>query len=211
MINETMEKSYKKLVLIGAGGHAKVCYDIAQKMEKWSEIIVLDDNSDNDYFDIAGSLNDTKKYVDDSDFFVAIGDNETRMSMTKKLNELDASIVKLIHPQATIASNVTIEEGTVIMAGVVMNSATEIGKGCIINTSSSIDHDNIIGDFVHISPGVHLGGTVIVGEKTWIGIGANIINNLTIGRDITIGAGSLVIDSISKSGTYIGVPAKMKG
>jgi len=206
-----MEKSNKKFVLIGAGGHAKVCYDIAEKMEKWDNILVLDDDPDNDYFDIAGSLNDAPKYAKDSDFFVAIGDNETRMSMTKKLNELDASIAKLIHPQATISSNVIIEEGTVVMAGVVINSATEIGKGCIINTSSSINHDNVISDFVHISPGAHLAGSVSVGEKTWIGIGANIINNLTIGKDTIIGAGSLVINSISESGTYIGVPAKMKG
>jgi len=203
-----MDKSHKRLVFIGAGGHAKVCYDIALKMEKWEDIILLDDNPDNDYFDIAGSLNDAPKYAKDSNFFVAIGDNETRMSINKKLNELGVSITKLIHPQAIIASNVTIGEGTVIMAGVVINSATEIGKGCIINTSSSIDHDNVISDFVHISPGVHLAGSILIGEKSWLATGSNIINNLKIGKNVVIGAGTTVVRNILDKGTYIGSPAK---
>jgi len=204
-----MDNLNKKLVLIGAGGHAKVCFDIAQKMNQWDEIIVLDDNPDNDYFEIDGSLKEAPKYAEDSDFFVAIGDNEIRMSITKKLYELNVSITNLTHPKATIASNVTIKEGTVIMAGVVINSATKIGKGCIINTSSSIDHDNNIGDFVHISPGSHLGGTVHIGDKSWLGMNTGVIQNVSIVNDVIIGAGGVVINSIDKPGKYIGVPVKM--
>jgi len=205
-----MDKLNKKLVLIGAGGHAKVCFNIAQKMNQWDEIIVLDDNPNNNYFEISGSLKEVSKYTKDSDFFVAIGDNENRMSITRKLNELNASIIKLIHPKATIASNVTIEEGSVIMAGVVINSATNIEKGCIINTASSVDHDNKIGKFVHVSPGTHLAGSVTIGNNTWIGIGSNIINDIQIGSNIIIGAGSIVINDIEKTGTYIGTPARKK-
>lgn len=204
-----MIKSNKRLVMIGAGGHAKVCYDIAQKMNKWNEIIILDDNLENDYFEITGSISKFEDYLGTSDFFVAIGDNETREEMTSKLINKDAIMATLIHPQAIIASNVEIGVGTVVMAGVVINSATKIGEGCIINTSSSIDHDNIIGDFVHISPGVHLAGSVSLGNKTWIGIGTTIINNCTIASNIIIGAGSTVIKNIEKEGTYIGVPARM--
>ena len=31
------------IVIIGAGGHAKVCYEIAESMNQWSEITILDD------------------------------------------------------------------------------------------------------------------------------------------------------------------------
>src|SRR5690625_4524745 len=129
-----MIKPNKRLVMIGAGGHAKVCYDIAQKMNKWNEIIILDDNPENDYFEISGSISKFEDYIDTSDFFVAIGDNETREEMTNKLINKNATMATLIHPQATIAFNVEIEAGTVVMAGVVINSATKIGEGCIINT-----------------------------------------------------------------------------
>lgn len=104
--------------------------------------------------------------------------------------------------------DVRIGVGTAIMAGVVVNSATKIGKGCIINTSSSVDHDNLIADYVHISPGARTGGTVKIGKGSWIGLGSIIINNLEIMDRSIIGAGSLVIQDIMKSATYFGVPAE---
>lgn len=204
-----MIKRNKRLVMIGAGGHAKVCYDIAQLLDKWNKIIVLDDNSVNNYFEISGPINDAKKFVGDSDFFVGIGSNDTRESITKDLLSLKANIVSLIHPEAVVASGVKIDKGSVIMAGVVVNSATKIGNGCIVNTSSSIDHDNNIDNFVHISPGAILSGTVTIGSNTWIGAGAVVLNNISIGADIIIGAGAVVVNNIKDKGTYFGVPARM--
>lgn len=94
------------------------------------------------------------------------------------------------------------------MAGVVINSSTKIGKGCIINTSSSIDHDNIIGDYVHISPGVKLAGAVNIGRESWLGIGSIVINNISITSGCILGASTVVVKNIPESGTYIGVPAR---
>lgn len=204
-----MIKPNQRLVMIGAGGHAKVCYDIAQKMNKWNEIIILDDNLDNNYFEISGSISDIGNYIDNSDFFVAIGDNETREKITSKLINKTATIVTLIHPQATIASNVEIEIGTVVMAGVVINSATKIGESCIINTSSSIDHDNTIGNFVHISPGVHLAGAVVIGNRVWIGIGSQTVQHISIGENTVVGAGTTVLNNISSNCIAVGSPAKV--
>lgn len=203
-----MIKRNKRLVMIGAGGHAKVCYDIAQLMNKWDKIVILDGNPINDYFEISGSISEFGNYIDDSDFFVAIGDNEIREELTNELLDNQATIVTLIHPQAIVAENVKIEKGSVIMAGVVINSATEIGKGCIINTSSSVDHDNAIGDFVHISPGAHLAGAVTIGKMCWIGSGVTIINNVYINCKNVIGAGAVVIKKIKEQGVYVGIPAK---
>ena len=47
-----------------------------------------------------------------------------------------------------------------------------------------------ISDYVHISPGVHLGGTVRIGTETWIGIGAIVSNNIDICGKSIVGAGS---------------------
>lgn len=203
-----MNKPKEQLVIIGAGGHAKVCYDIAKLMNQWNKIILLDDNPENDYFKIAGSIDDSSKYINGSEFFVALGNNNTREKITNELTELEATIITLIHPNSIIASDVIIDEGTVVMAGVVINSATQIGKGCIINTSSSIDHDNTIKNYVHISPGVTLSGTVKVGSKTWIGSGVVVSNNIEIESDIIVGAGSVIVNNIKKRGTYYGVPAR---
>ncbi|MES5891530.1 NeuD/PglB/VioB family sugar acetyltransferase [Bacillus cereus group sp. RP43] len=201
----------EKLLIIGASGHGKVIADIALKMKKWKGIAFLDDNESEkssmgiEIIDKSASIS---KYVDDYDFFVGIGNNVIREKVQRRLEAEGASIPVLIHPSAIIGEQVYLEEGTVVMAGAVINCCTKIGKGCIINTASTIDHDNIIEDYVHISPGAHLAGTVKVGSGTWLAIGSVVINNINITNECKIGAGAVVIRDIAEIGTYVGVPAK---
>jgi len=202
----------KRLIIIGASGHGKVVADIAQKMNKWEKIEFLDDNEEIEValgLKVVGKLTDIEKFINNSDVFVAIGDNATREKVFSKFEIIGATIPTLIHPSSIIGTDVNIGPGTVIMAGVVINCCTTIGKGCIINTSSSIDHDNVIDDFVHISPGARLAGTVKVGRLTWIGIGASIIHNLFVTDKCTIGAGSVVLSNIYLQGIYVGTPSKV--
>ena len=95
------------------------------------------------------------------------------------------------------------------MAGTVINTGTKVGKHCIINTCSSLDHDNLIEDYVHISPGAHLAGNVKICESTWICTGVTVINNITIEKNNIVGAGATVINNIYESDSvFVGVPAK---
>lgn len=200
-----------KLIIIGASGHGKVIADIALKLNKWTSIAFLDDDESKNMsmgLNVIGKTMDAFKYKDVADFFVAIGDNTIREKVQNMLLDGKLSITTLIHPNASIGTDVEIDTGTAVMAGVVINSSTRIGKGCIINTSSNIDHDNIIEDFVHISPRVSLAGTVKVGKNNWIGTGSVISNNITMCEGCQIGAGALVINSISEPGVYLGVPAR---
>ena len=203
--------SNKKLIIIGASGHGKVCADIALKMNKWDEIAFLDDNPQIKSvlgLEVVGNTKDAIKYVDKCDFFVGIGDNETREKIQKKLEKIGANIPVLIHPNAVIGEDVQIGIGTAVMPGVVINCSTRIGKGCIINTGATVDHDNVIEDYVHISPGVNLAGSITIGNKTWLGIGCTVKNNLTITSGCVVGSGAVVIKNISEPGVYVGLPAR---
>ena len=203
----------KKVVIFGAGGHAKVIADIIKK--NGDEVVgFLDDNQSiqgNIIFDnkkVIGTTQelDVNKY-EDCYFCVGIGNNKIRRKIANKYSRLNWYTA--IHPNAIIANEVYIEEGTVIMAGAVINPGTKIGKHCIINTCSSLDHDNVIEDYVHISPGAHLAGTVKICEGTWICAGVTVINNISIGKNNTIGAGATVISNIEESeSTFVGVPSK---
>ena len=203
----------RKLLIIGAGGHGKVIADIALKMCKWEIIEFLDDNqnlTNSLGLRIIGKTTEFIDYIDEYDFFVAIGDNKIRKEKQERLEKAGASIPKLIHPSAQIAEEVSIGYGTAVMAGVIINSSTNIGKGCIINTGSTIDHDNHIHDFVHVSPGSNLAGNVEVGEECWLGIGCTLINNIKITKGSIIGAGSVVVKHIHEKGVYIGIPAEKR-
>lgn len=200
-----------KLLIIGAGGHGKVIADIAIKAKKWEKVEFLDDNVSDCMcmgLEVIGNLSDSLLYINEVDFIVAIGNNSIREKLLSELENKGASIATLIHPSAVIGADVVVGIGTVVMAGAIINSSTKIGKGCIINTSCSIDHDNTIDDFVHISPGANLAGTVEVGRGSWIGIGSIVSNNIKICSDCTIGAAALVIKDITEPGTYIGVPVR---
>ncbi|MCS0670400.1 acetyltransferase [Cytobacillus firmus] len=201
----------KKLLIIGASGHGKVVADIALQMRKWQSIVFLDDNEDIKTvmgLDVVGKSTDASNYIQDHDIFIAIGNNAVRENIHRKLREEGASIPTLIHPNAIIGERVNLAFGTVIMAGVVINCCTTIGEGCIINTGSTIDHDNIIEDFAHISPGVHLAGTVKIGQGSWLGTGCIVGNNVSIVGDCILGAGAVVIKDVDQPGTYVGVPVR---
>lgn len=200
-----------KLLIIGASGHGKVVVDIAKKMNKWQSIAFLDDNENIKMslgLQVIGKSADAFKYINDCDIFVGVGNNATREKIQEKLEEAGASISVLIHPNAVIGEQVDLGSGTAVMAGVVINCCTRVGKGCIINTGATIDHDNVIEDYVHISPGANLAGTVNVGKGSWLGIGSAVSNNVNITSGCIFGAGAVVIRDITETGTYIGVPAR---
>ena len=203
----------QKVIIIGAGGNAKVIADIVIKNND-QLIGFLDDNIEigtniiGNYKNlgrIKESIEFQKQYVD-VQFIISIGDNEIREKIAK---EYSLKYCTAIHPTATIGLDVKIEEGTVVMAHACINSNAFIGKHCIINTGSIIEHDNEIEDFVHVSPNATLGGTVKIGKRTHIGIGATIKNNVTICSNVKIGAGAVVVKDIKEEGTYIGIPAKI--
>ncbi len=203
--------SKKQVIIIGAGGHAKVVADIVLKN---NDILLgfLDDNKPIgtkviSNYEVIGNLNYINQTDKEVKYVIAIGSNKIRKEISKKY-DLDYYIA--IHPSSQIAVDVNIAEGTTIMANSVINPCSKIGKHVIVNTGVIIEHDNIVEDFVHISPNASLGGTVHIKELTHIGIGATIKNNITITNNVTIGAGTVVVKDITKEGTYIGVPARLK-
>ena len=209
----------KKIIIIGAGGHAKVVADIilTRKIdlnENLKIIGFLDDNFKNLKYDnifnipILGDLSNIEKFSNNKDYFfiIAIGSNKVREEISKKYPELNYYIA--IHPRSIISREVEIGAGTVVMANVVINPASTIGKHCILNTSSVIEHDNGLGDYVHISPNTTLCGGVNIEDNSWIGAGSVIRQQIYIGKNVLVGANSVVIKNIEDNCIVVGNPAK---
>ena len=195
----------KKLIVYGASGHGKVIADIAI-LNGYTDIVFYDDDPLKiklDNYEVLHSF----EGLDDYDLFIAVGDNNTRQKISERS---DRQIVTLIHPSAVIAKDVEIGKGVAVMANAVINSGSVIKDGCIINTCASIDHDNTIGEYTHISVNAHTAGTVNIGKRVFVGIGSSLVNNISICDDVVLGAGSVVIKDITEKGTYYGVPAKKK-
>lgn len=194
------------MILIGASGHAKVIIDILEQ-SGCSIDFLMDSNKE------ITSLNNYEvrvydKSMDfrDKEFIVSIGSNPVRKRIAL---ELGGPFNKAIHPKAIIAKLVSLGEGTVVMAGAIVNSDAKIGAHCILNTGASIDHDCRLEDYVHISPHATLCGTVSVGEGSHIGAGATILPNIQIGKWATVGAGAVVIGNVPDNAVVVGNPAKI--
>ena len=142
---------------------------------------------------------------------VAIGDNFTRWQMYERIKSIapEFKFISTIHPNAIIGRDISISEGSVIMAGVAIGPCSLINRFCILNTNSSLDHDSIMEDFSSLAPNVATGGNVTIGEFSAVCIGANISNGIRIGEHSVIGAGATVIDDIASYKVAYGIPAKV--
>lgn len=198
----------KNVIIIGAGGHGKVIADAV--LAAGDNLLgFLDDHHRAETrcgFPILGT---TKDYVNfpEAEFVLGFGEANLRETMARTMTGVKWHTV--IHPSAIISKlGVTIGEGTVILAGAIVNPGTTIGRHCILNTAAVVEHDNRIGDFAHISVGAKLAGVVTIGKSTWVGVGAVVRNATTICDGCMIGAGAVVVKSIEERGTYVGVPAR---
>ena len=112
------------------------------------------------------------------------------------------------HPGATISTTAVVGEGTILSAGVIVQSDARIGRFCVLNTACTVDHDNVVGDSVSIGPGAHTAGRVTIRDEAFVGLGAVISNGVTVGRRATVGAGAVVVRDVAEGETVVGNPAK---
>lgn len=207
-----MHNPDKRLLIIGAGGHAKVVIDIA-RAAGWNPVAALDPIGlghhcaelpvlGND--DLAQDLhkNGLRAAV------VALGSNRLRVSIGERLRTIGFQLPVVIHPSAILSPYASIGDGTVIMPGAIINSHAHVGNFVIINTGAVVEHDCHIGNGAHIAPRSVMGGNVEMGEMVLFGIGAIARPEITIGREATIGAGSVVVSRIAAGQTVFGAPAR---
>ena len=138
---------------------------------------------------------------------IAVGNNSIRRELAEKIKGV--AFTNAVHAKSIVSSHASLGSGVAVMAGVVVNQGTVIGNHVILNTNCSVDHDCIIEDFVHVSPGATLCGGIKVGEATQIGAGATILPNVVIGKNVVIGAGAVVIKDVASNTKVAGVPSRL--
>lgn len=205
----------KPVILLGAGGHAKVLLDVL--LEQNIEVLGITEkdgaNLPSDVYGVPviGNDSDVQQYPPDKVELVngigSIGSTALRQKVYERFKRQGYSFLKVIHPRAVISRRAELGEGVQIMAGAVVNIGTRIRENSIINTNASVDHDCDIGAHVHIAPGVTLSGGVTVGDGSHIGTGASVVQGVEIGVNVIVGAGAVVVNDIEAGKTVCGIPA----
>jgi|SRR5579872_405365 len=203
------EKS--NIIILGAGGHAKVVLSSILAMGYAIEGLLDDDsrlwNKKILGYPVLGPITQLNGKPGQS-AVMGIGDNVIRKKIV--LGYPDVNWQTIIHPTVLKDPSAKIGKGTVIFAGVIIQPDVLVGEHCIINTGATIDHDCILEDYAHLGPGVNLAGGVQIGEGSTMGINSSVIPYKNVGAWSTIGGGSIVVNHLPSHIVALGIPAKQK-
>lgn len=207
-----------KTIIIGAGGHSRVVYDILSYDQNTEVVAFIDNTPRGSEETIMGVpvkgdhevIRDMIEKEGIGGFIIAVGDNKIRRNHFEKLIDMGLEPVSAIHPESYVSKTATIGAGTVIASGANVSTNAEIGKNSILNTGAIVDHEATIGPHVHIAPGTTIAGRVEIDEFSFVGMGSTVGDYTNIGKNVTVGAGSAVLEDVPPDVTIAGSPAEIK-
>lgn len=213
--NKIFKKNFmeKGIIVIGAGGHSKVCIEILQSMGETVSFCLGNAESSDKYMGIpvleaANSLAFLKQ-AGYSRAFIAVGSNSLRSKLAQEALGHCYQLVNAISLFVIIPPSVQLGLGIAIIAGAVINSDAKISNLAIVNTGVIVDHDCQVGEAAHVAPQSALAGNVAIGAQSFFGLISKIIPRINIGSKIIVGAGSVIISNIKDQTTVVGVPARI--
>ncbi|MDK2954748.1 MAG: hypothetical protein PWQ57_244 [Desulfovibrionales bacterium] len=207
------------VIVIGAGGHAKVLVD-ALLLAGVQVLGLLDRDPAMAGRDVLGvpvlgGEDKLVQYAPDQVALVnavgSVDSMQARKTVYDRLRGQGYGLAPVVHPQAVVSKFAEIQPGVQILAGAVVGPGAVIGENAIINTKASVDHDCRIGAHTHIAPGATLSGGVVVGESSHVGTGASAIQGIRIGRDCLVAAGAVVVRDVPDGAKVRGAPAREWG
>jgi len=204
-----------QMVITGAGGHARVLIETVRSVGRWIVAALTDPTVTDEVLGVAVAGTDDvlpelrEKGIAAALVGVGSVDRQTRrIELFRRLTELDFVLPTVCHGRADVSPTVEIGEGTVVLAGVVINAQAVIGRNVIVNTAAVVEHNCRVGDHVHVAPRAVLGGSVTIEPEVHVGMGAVVLEGRTIGRGAVIGAGAVVNRDVPPNTVCVGVPAE---
>lgn len=207
------------ILIIGAGGHGKVCVDVAHVLGL--DVVGFLDNDaallgrEIDNVRVLGGDGELDRFppsvvvlVNGVGSTVSLG---PRRATYERLAGLGYHFERMCHPHAPVARSASLGNGVQVMAGAVIQPGARIEENCIINSGAVIEHDCIVGAHSHVAPGAVVCGGVTIGAECHVGAGATIVQGISLGDGAIVAAGAVVVRSVPGGQRVAGVPAYEMG
>ena len=188
----------KKIILLGAGGHAESCIDVIESTKKFEIVGLIGTPSE-----LGKIVCGYKVILDDKNIdslkrknlnaIVTIGQMKSAIKRKYFYNILkknNLNIPSIISPLAYVSKFSKVNNGTIIMHGAIINANVSIGSNCIINSNALIEHGTKIGDNCHISTSVTINGGVTVEDEVFLGSGSIVKQEIKIKKKSIVPMGS---------------------
>ena len=206
-----------ELVVVGGGEHARVVIEAAHAQSDRFLVVGFVDARTSEATERMGVpwLGEDKQLLAAGAggrlYVVGVGVtgvSPARRRLVERYRAAGARFATVIHPRAVVSPSAVIEEGTVVCAGAVVNTGARVGAHSIINTSAVVEHDVMLGAFVHAAPASAIGGGASIGAGTYLGLGCRVRDHVKVGSDVQVGMGAVVVGDVPDGGVVVGVPAR---
>jgi sugar O-acyltransferase (sialic acid O-acetyltransferase NeuD family) len=212
----------RPLVIVGAGGLGRELLDVVEAVNaaavaagdpaRYTFLGFLDDGSvDPDLIARRGApLLGAQELLGrlDADYLIGFGDAAARQRVDRFASAHGRRPATLVHPRASIGSDVRLGPGTVICALASITTNVRTGRHVVVDVGAGVAHDCRLGDYVTVAPGARLAGEVAVGAQAWIGTQASVVGRRRVGDRAVVGAGAVVTEDIGAAVVVAGVPAR---
>lgn len=201
------------IIIIGGGGHAKVCIEVLRAQGLFEPVACLDPKADEaQVLGVAVTGGDEQLPIlraqGVAHAFVALGSNKVRARMARAARDAGFALPNAIDPFTRVSPTARLGQGVLVMPGAIINAQAEIGDLAIVNSGAVVEHDCVLGHAAHVGPGAVLAGCVRVGERSFLGAGVKVRDGKSICGDVVVGSGGVVVADIIEAGVYVGVPAR---
>ena len=206
----------RRMVIIGAGGHARETALLARMLGHEVAGFVVSDLAkigDRDSRDqILGDFDWLHRKRSSFDALaIGIGTPQARLRVAAALEpsfDADWWPVLVLPSNFYDPATCVLGHGCYVAAGVIMTVNVTLKPFAMLNFGCTIGHETVIGRGTVINPGANISGGITIGDGVLIGTGAQVLQYLTVGDGATVGAGAVVTRSVDAGVTVLGVPAQ---
>ncbi|MGP1366604.1 MAG: acetyltransferase [Schwartzia sp. (in: firmicutes)] len=204
------------LAIYCAGGLGKEIVAIARAVNKWDNIIFVDDITECEWYEDAKvyRFHEIERFLAETDsnveFLIANGEPLARERLFAKIKSQGYKFATLFCPGCAVLPGAIVKEGCILYdCGISADAVIE--QNVLINTKTIIGHDVTIGAHSVLAPFCFLGGHTKVGEKVYMAPGAMAKDKICIGREAILSLGAVVLRSVRDRAIMVGNPAKRIG
>jgi UDP-perosamine 4-acetyltransferase len=210
------------VIILGAGGHARVAIDMLRRTG--CDVIAAVDADPRLHgtafhgVPVIGDDHALERYTPAQVQLVnaignrAVAAGNSALGPRRKAFELFTArgfrFAAVVSPQAIVAGDLGI--ACHVFAGAIVQVGAAIGDNAIVNTGAQVDHDCIVGPHCHIASGAVVCGNVQIGAEAHIGAGAVVVHDRVIGAGAVIAAGAVVVADVPPGATVMGVPGRIR-